>query len=136
MKYFDNWRYDFHKLKEKIIMKIVWLLPKIIVYLCVIRVWSYVTSGERPYCNLSPGSVTIDQALNAWADPVVCFSIQRKKLTLEQLDKIANYTTNNNIRWENEITEKTVNIKFWSSSYDFRPFFEYIGVPIEKFHKK
>ena len=136
---FDSYdfHYELHRWKEKITMKIVWALPKYIVYWCVIRVWASATSGSGPFCNFSPCDVRVDQALNAWADPVIQYSIAREKLSLEQLDKVANYTINDtSMRWENEITDKMVNIKIWSHTSEMEPFFEYIGVPIEKFSKK
>jgi len=133
MRFLDKYdiHYEIHKLKEKLIMKIVWALPKYLVYWCVIRVWAYASTGK--YHNLGPTEVQVDQALKAWRGPTIQFSIARKKLTLEQLDKIANYEDDG---YEYKITEKVVQIGFWSNIDNFEPFFEYVGVPMKKFSKK
>jgi len=137
MKFTDHYDIDFfiHRWKEKITMKIVWALPRYFVCWCVIRVWATITSGNGKYSNLNPTSVMVCDALDAWRKSYVTFTTKRRNLSLESLDKIANY---NQKDWEIEINEKMVKINIWSG-YDsniMEPFFEYIGVSSKKFKKK
>lgn len=40
------WRYEYRKLKDKVLMGLVWKLPKSIVYWCTIRLIAYATTGK------------------------------------------------------------------------------------------
>ena len=53
------------RIKEKICMKIAWLLPRKIVYWCAIRLMAHATSAPD-YMNEHPDSVSIIKALDRW----------------------------------------------------------------------
>lgn len=57
-------RYHFEKYKEKLIMVIVWSLPKNLVYWCAIRVGANATQGE--YSNQIVPDLKFMDALKRW----------------------------------------------------------------------
>lgn len=61
------YRYELDKITTKILMWIVWLLPKSIAYWCYIRVHAYATSHK--YSDRTPDEVTWSMALEEWGHP-------------------------------------------------------------------
>jgi hypothetical protein len=57
-------KYRWNKLKEKILMFIVWRLPRSMIMWSVIRCWAYATTGEHSDKRLN--EVTWEMALKAW----------------------------------------------------------------------
>lgn len=60
------YRYELDKIYGKILMGLVWLLPRSIVYWCYIRVHAYATSHK--YSDKHPDEVTWNMALKEWGD--------------------------------------------------------------------
>jgi len=54
----------YHVLKEKIIMSIVWALPRRLIYWCAIRFGAHATTGK--YSNTVVPELTFTDALNRW----------------------------------------------------------------------
>lgn len=52
--------------RQKVAMKIAWLLPHSVVYWCAIRVWAHATTGR--YGSELATAVTFDRALDRWGD--------------------------------------------------------------------
>lgn len=60
-------KYQISKLKERLIMRIAWLLPKNVAYMAYIRIHSKVTTCDK--CGgskMHPDEVTWGKALKCW----------------------------------------------------------------------
>lgn len=62
--YFE--RYERERLKEKFLMSLVWLLPRELVYLAVVRVAAYATVGK--YSKQVVPELTVMDALKRWQE--------------------------------------------------------------------
>jgi hypothetical protein len=62
-----DWRYEVSRRIENLLFKIVWALPRKIVYLCGIRLWAHASSGKwEKECATD---VTLEQMFNRWEQP-------------------------------------------------------------------
>jgi len=57
-------KYEVQRIKEKALIKTVWLLPKSIVYWCAIRLIAFATQGE--YGNQIVSELSAMDALKRW----------------------------------------------------------------------
>ncbi len=57
-------QYTFNKMKEKLIMKFAWLLPRYLVMWCYIRVVAHATTGQ--YSNTIVPELSAMDALERW----------------------------------------------------------------------
>ena len=57
-------KYTYEKYKEKLLLAVVWKLPKSIVYWCAIRLGANATQGE--WVNESPTDLKFMTALKRW----------------------------------------------------------------------
>jgi hypothetical protein len=60
-------KYKMYRMKEKLILWIVWKLPKTIIYWAAIRLMSFATCGQ--YGNDSPTDLPMMEALKRWPLP-------------------------------------------------------------------
>ena len=54
-------------MKDRISMKLAWMLPKRLVYWCAMRMIAHATSGE--YSNQEVPGLTAMTAIERWAEP-------------------------------------------------------------------
>lgn len=52
------------KMRTKLMLKVTWSLPHVVVYWCGIRLWANATMG--PYCHVHPDAVSLSEALKHW----------------------------------------------------------------------
>ena len=60
------WKSSWYRIREKIIMKIVWNLPSYLVYWCAVRVIAHATTGK--YGSEIVPELTAMDALKRWED--------------------------------------------------------------------
>lgn len=60
-------RYELHKVRERVVMRLAWALPSQVAYWAAIRVMAHATTGR--YGNQIVPELTAMDALERWNDP-------------------------------------------------------------------
>ena len=60
----QDWKHEWHKLREKLVTTLVWSLPRWLIYWATIRLAAHATTGV--YGKTDPTTLNVMEALRRW----------------------------------------------------------------------